>query len=210
MYSVVLMMALTSGAEAPAGLFKHGCCGGCTGYSSCYGSCYGGCYGGCHGRRHRHHGCHGCYGSCSGYCTGYVYTSCCGTVVTACQGGYAAPVMPPGPGEMGTDPKLKPKPKPVEKVKPPEEGSIPGPATILVSLPADAKLFFNGTKTVSTSANRTFVSPALQPGKVYSYTLQAEVVRDGKVVTMAKKVEVRAGEATEVSFEVSAETVASK
>ena len=49
MYSIVLMMALTGSAEAPA-LGHHGCCGGCYG-GGCSGSCYGGGYS-CHGGGH--------------------------------------------------------------------------------------------------------------------------------------------------------------
>jgi uncharacterized protein (TIGR03000 family) len=57
MYSVVLMMAMTAGAETPDCGRRHGCHG-CNG--GCYGGgCYGGgCYGGgCYGG-----GCAGCYG----------------------------------------------------------------------------------------------------------------------------------------------------
>jgi uncharacterized protein (TIGR03000 family) len=104
--------------------------------------------------------------------------------------------------------------KPPEKVKkPPEEKETdtmaPAPATILVSLPADAKLTVDGNSTVSTSAKRTFVSPALERGKAYSYTLTAEVVRDGKPVAVTQKVVVRAGEETNVSLDLPVASVAS-
>jgi len=210
MYSVVLMMALTSGAESPA-LFKRGGCSGCSGYSACAGSCYGGCSGSCSGRKKlfggRKHGCRGssCHG-CSGYnsCCGTV-SSCCGAVAT-CYGGACA----------GATPMVAPPPpavKPPEKVKKPpeekEETLAPAPATILVSLPADAKLTVDEVATTSTSASRSFVTPVLENGKTYVYTLKAQIVREGKAVTVAKQVEVRAGEASQVSFEM-AETVASK
>src|SRR5438552_19157443 len=48
MYSVVLLMALSGGAEAPD-CHKHschGCSGGCSGYVE---TCHGGCSGSCHG-----------------------------------------------------------------------------------------------------------------------------------------------------------------
>jgi uncharacterized protein (TIGR03000 family) len=120
----------------------------------------------------------------------------------ACTGGgYIAPGAAPMPA---------PKPAPVkapEKVKkPPEEKEnetmAPAPATILVSLPADATLTVDGIKTVSTSAKRTFVSPVLQHGKTYSYSLTAEVVRDGKTVKVSQDVQVRAGEETNVTIEL--------
>jgi uncharacterized protein (TIGR03000 family) len=110
-------------------------------------------------------------------------------------------------------PKPAPAPKPPEKVKKPpeekEETLAPAPANILVSLPAEAKLTVDGVATTSTSASRSFVTPVLENGKTYIYTLKAEIVREGKAVTVAKQVEVRAGLTSEVSFEMP-ETVAAK
>jgi uncharacterized protein (TIGR03000 family) len=215
MYSVVLMMALTSGAETPA-FFKRGCSG-CSGSSCAGASCGGG--GGCSGRRglfsglcggghKRSRGCHGCSGG-SGY-------SCCGAAVS-CGGGYGCAGsgscggVAPAPAPMPAKPPVK-KPEPVKK--PPEEKeetlAPTAPATILVSLPADAKLFVDDAATTSTTASRTFVTPALENGKTYGYTLKAEVVRDGKVVSTAKQIEVRAGATSTVTLELPAETVASK
>src|SRR5262245_53429459 len=87
MYSVVVLLALSGGSEAPD--MGRGCrgggCSGCSGYVS---SCHG-CMGyasGCHGCRGggRRHGCHGCRGG--GGCHGYS---------TACHGccGGAGPIM---------------------------------------------------------------------------------------------------------------------
>ncbi len=97
-----------------------------------------------------------------------------------------------------------------EKVKAPSEdkSAIPAPATIVVSLPADAKLTVDDAPTVSTSANRVFVSPELQAGKDYHYTLKAEIVKDGKPVVITKKITVHAGEETVVSIEPTLETAA--
>ena len=69
-----------------------------------------------------------------------------------------------------------------------------------MSLPADAKLTVDGEATASTSGRRVFVSPALPTGQSYHYTLQAEVVVDGKSVTVSKTVAVRAGEQSEVTL----------
>lgn len=71
---------------------------------------------------------------------------------------------------------------------------------MLVSLPADAKLAIDGHVTTSTSTERSFVSPALEAGKDYQYTITAELVRDGKNVTESKTIVVRAGETTSVNF----------
>jgi len=86
-----------------------------------------------------------------------------------------------------------------------EEASA-APATILVNLPANAKLTIDDAATSSTSATRTFATPALETGKVYYYTLKAEIVRDGKTVTETKRVEVRAGELSRVSIELPVNT----
>src|SRR2546426_118647 len=98
-------------------------------------------------------GCHGGYGCAGGGCHG------------GCEGGY--PVPPPKTG----DPKVMPKKT---------EG--PSPATIIVSLPANARLLIDGNSTSSTSARRIFTSPTLQPGADYVYTLRAEIIRDGQTV----------------------------
>jgi uncharacterized protein (TIGR03000 family) len=244
MYSVVLMMAMTTGgAETPALGHRGGGCGG----GGCYGgSCYGGgggCYGGgggCHGRRHgRRGGGGGCCGSCygggggscyggggyggcyggggcygSGYgCTGGVsYGGCYGSGA-GCYGGgagcYGGGMGHPGMMQMGT-PGVKP--EGVKKMPKPDKTSEAAPpaATILVSLPADAKLSIDDSPTTSTGPSRVFVSPALAADRDFHYTLKAEVVRDGKPITMEKQVTVRAGRETPVTFTLPATGVASR
>jgi uncharacterized protein (TIGR03000 family) len=81
-----------------------------------------------------------------------------------------------------------------------DEVSGPSPATVIVTLPADARLTVDGSPTVSTSGTRVFVSPSLTPGKEFHYTLKAEVVRDGKPVVMEERIAVRAGEETRVTL----------
>jgi uncharacterized protein (TIGR03000 family) len=84
--------------------------------------------------------------------------------------------------------------------KPPEEVRAPAPATIFVTLPADAALTIDDTPTRSRAALRTFVSPPLDPGQTYHYTLKAEALRGGKAVTANQRIEVRAGRATRVEL----------
>jgi uncharacterized protein (TIGR03000 family) len=78
------------------------------------------------------------------------------------------------------------------------------PATIVVSLPAEAKLIIDDRTTVSTSAVRTFATPVLEAGKEYYYTLKAEVVRDGQTVTTTERVAVRAGQTSRISLDIPA------
>jgi uncharacterized protein (TIGR03000 family) len=176
MYSVVLLMAMTSSAEMPAchrgGRGCHG--GGCHG-GGCYGgSCYGGsCYGG------------SCYGGgCGG---GACYGGGCGG--GGCYGGvcYGMPTL------SGT-----------------AMASADAPATIVVTLPEDAKLSIDDEPTTSTSGNRVFVSPSLPTGHDYHYTLKAEVMRDGKAVTVEETITVKAGEETRIELKLPATAVASR
>ena len=100
--------------------------------------------------------------------------------------------------------RARPSTKEPEKISKPKEGKKatrgPAPATIIVSLPANAKLTVDETVTKSTSATRVFISPALQVGQEYLYNLKAEVVQNGKTITLAKQVTVRAGNETTVSL----------
>ena len=252
MYSVVLLMALSGGAETPAadcagcygggcyggygcngggchggglfshgcrggGLFSHGCRGGglfshgCHGGSGCNGGgCHGGygCNGGgCHGGGLFHrggHGCHGCNGGCYG---GYGCNGGCHGAAVGCAGGAGcagcegAPAPAPAP---------MPAPAPdKKKTKSGEEANLSAPATVIVSLPAEATLKVDDYLTTSKSATRLFVTPALTRGQEFSYTLTGEIVRDGKPVVATKQVTVRAGEETRVAIEFP-ETVAAK
>ena len=205
MYSVVLLVALSGGAETTE-FGKHGCsgcsgvsCHGCSGYSSCHG-CHGGrkhsrCHGcsgcsgyvgcngcsgchGCHGRRHKHsrcHGCSGCYGTV--YCNG---GGCNGSVgcsgSVGCNGGHTAV-------QTTTD-------------------SV---ARIIVNVPAGARVTVDGTETKSTSERRVFLTPALEQGE-YAYTLQAQVDRDGQTVTETRLVTVRPGQTTTATFELATQS----
>jgi uncharacterized protein (TIGR03000 family) len=81
---------------------------------------------------------------------------------------------------------------------------------VVVNLPADAKLTANGQATTTTSGRRVFVTPELESGKTYSYLLKMSVDRNGQSVEETKKVLVRAGEESKVSFDVPAVATASK
>ena len=172
---------------------KHGCCGGCHGcHGGCYGSCNGGCYGSCNG------GCNGsynggCNGSCNGGCVGSYNGGCVG--YEGGNGCVGAPIVAPS---------VAPVVIPEKKMS-----QASAPATIIVRLPAEAKLTVDGNVTTSTSAQRVFVSPALEQGQEYFYTLTAEVVRDGKSASRTERIAVRAGEETNVNITFPA-TVASK
>jgi len=202
MYSMIMMMAMsTAPADVDFGRRGcHGCCGGC--WSSCYGCC-GGCYGGwssCHG-------CCGGYGgwsSCSGCCGGY--GGCYGG---GCFGGgcFGTPVM--GVTPMTTTPMGGTTTPMGGTTKPEGMTTGPAPARLLVSLPADAKLLIDDNPTKQTSASRVFVTPPLQPGKTYAYTLTAERMSEGKPQRVSQEVTVRAGVDSQVNLSFSAVQTAS-
>ena len=114
--------------------------------------------------------------------------------------------MVPPPQEMPRKgPEKVPAPKPSGGEK---EVAVPTPATIVVSLPAEAKLLIDDAATMSASNLRVFASPSLEPGKDFYYTLKGELVRDGRTLTTSQLVKVRAGEETRIELEFPAETVA--
>jgi uncharacterized protein (TIGR03000 family) len=73
-------------------------------------------------------------------------------------------------------------------------------ATIRVDLPEDARLTFDGESTVSTGSQRVFVSPPLNRGRDFSYTLRSELRRGDKTTSVSKKITVRAGQETRVDL----------
>jgi uncharacterized protein (TIGR03000 family) len=81
---------------------------------------------------------------------------------------------------------------------------------VVVNLPAGSRLTIDDKPTSAIAETRTFVTPQIQPGYVYTYTLKADIVRDGKVEQVTKKVSVTAGQELKVSLTVPAEVVAAK
>jgi uncharacterized protein (TIGR03000 family) len=192
----------------------HGCSGGghsLFGGHGCSGSCSCSCSGGGH-RLFGGHGGHGCSGSCHGYsscsgccggCSGYVVCSGC-TGYIGCAGCAGGMAPPPPKGEKLDMPKEKKDDKKKDEVS---------TSTVVLSLPADAKVSIDGVATMSSSATRTFVTPELKPAREYVYTVSAEIVRDGQTLTISEQVTVRAGEETRVTFGIekfTALTVAAK
>lgn len=228
MYSAVLMLALTAGSET-ADFGRHGC----TGYTGC--SCpvvvksYG-CSTSCHGGLFARHGCHSVAPVCSTYrapvvatCSAYSCTSSCHGGLFArlrekhsCHGCTAAPACctPVVTGTCSTPVKMEPKMMPKSEAVPPpvdkKKVQAAAPATILVSLPAGARLTVDGAATTSTAAQRTLITPALEVGAEYAYTFRAEFVNEGRTMVQTQQVNVRGGATTTVEFNFSTQGVASR
>jgi uncharacterized protein (TIGR03000 family) len=73
-------------------------------------------------------------------------------------------------------------------------------ARLIVHLPPQANLTIDDNPTRSRSDTRVFLTPPLDPGKTYTYTLRGEINRDGRFVHETKTVEVKAGELSEVTL----------
>lgn len=190
MYSLVVLMALGTAGEAPEWGCGWGGYGGyCGGYSYCGG------WGGWGGY------CGGYYGGHCGY--GYAY---CAPVYSHCY----APVVYSHCAPVYCYPHIIPATPKKDDKKKPKDDEVSTQATIVVNVPAEAKLTFDGAVTTSTSTRRVFVTPELKPGTEYSYVVKVEVTRDGKPVVDEKKVTFKAGETAEVTLGETAAGVASR
>ena len=89
---------------------------------------------------------------------------------------------------------------PVES-KPIRTGHALTRGLIIVSLPADAQLFLDGQPSIVGTNLRTLISPELEPGKSYFYTLRVEVERHRKTFTDTQKVYFQPGREVHVSFD---------
>ncbi len=71
---------------------------------------------------------------------------------------------------------------------------------VTVQMPRDARLFVEGTLMPLTETQRTFETPKLEMGRAYTYTLRAEVVREGRIRSETQRVQVEAGKPLTVAF----------
>jgi uncharacterized protein (TIGR03000 family) len=97
-----------------------------------------------------------------------------------------------------TVPDALPAPKDTKNGDPKDK--LPAPAKVMINLPADARLLFNGTVATGTGTVRTFTTPELQPDADYGYELTAEVERDGRTERVTGRVIVRAGMTTSITL----------
>jgi uncharacterized protein (TIGR03000 family) len=116
------------------------------------------------------------------------------------KSGTTLPPPTPGKGKKGGK---------AEKDDDEPTTQAPTTGTILVNLPAAARLTVDGRPTTSTTATRMLVTPELQPGYEYYYTLRAEIMRDGRAVAQTQRVAVHRGERARVSFDFASGGVAS-
>ena len=200
------------------------CGGGQPYYPASYASCCG--WGGHHFKHH--HGCYSaCYG-CAGWgcgCAGWGHGCwspsyhCYGGGIAYSGIGYAGFGAYGNYGMYGTvpyvgAPALTPPivtihpvnaaqivdPKPIQ-IKPQVDSGSNNTASILVKVPANAKVFIDDYLMKSTSSERLFTSPELEPGRSYYYTIRVVIEKDGKPQEESRRVQIRAGETSWLAFD---------
>lgn len=201
-----------AGCSGGSGLFSGGFLGfgilfpsssrygpGCMGCSGCTGSyamsCYGGvsCYGGCYGSA---------YGYSGVYAEGPSLDPALPMAPPLMAGGILSfePPLADGPGVTALPPPYAPRPS---ELLPPATVDVSANfATVVVSLPADARLFVEGQEWTADAglATRTFRTPPIDPGRLYYYAFRMEVQRGGRAVQATEEVRLQAGKTARVTF----------
>lgn len=75
-------------------------------------------------------------------------------------------------------------------------------AHVTLSAPADAEIWFNGTKATTTGSVRNYDTPPLTPGSRYAYEIRSRWKENGHEVTQTQQVKFTAGSHVIVSFPV--------
>jgi uncharacterized protein (TIGR03000 family) len=222
MYSVVMLMTMSTAPD----ITVCGNRGGCRGYGGCYGGCTG--YGG--GSGNRYGGCGG--GGCGGYAYGgsgrmaygnnstypsysYSYPYSSGyTPYPAYSGNQVSPngtIVNSPNGTFST----------VSNPRTTQDGfvgdlnsvnwqqitasdgtvKLAAPAMLEVVVPEDAKISIDSKSSQATGTVRVFETPPLETGKDFTYQVTATATREGKEMKVEKQVTVRAGRATRATID---------
>jgi uncharacterized protein (TIGR03000 family) len=128
---------------------------------------------------------YGAYGYDPYYYDAYPYTSVSPTYDSDYNGPYTAAM----PNEADNSAAAAP------------PSSPDNTAHVTVSVPADARIFVDGTPMTSTGPVRQFHSPPLAPGRQYTYNFEARWNDDGREITQKQKVDVSAGAHPNVTFQ---------
>lgn len=81
----------------------------------------------------------------------------------------------------------------------PEEAQQVAAVTVVVPT-ADTQVWFGNTPTTQQGMERLFHSPALEPGKNFTYNVKARWTENGKAVERERQVRVQAGQKITVNF----------
>jgi uncharacterized protein (TIGR03000 family) len=87
---------------------------------------------------------------------------------------------------------------------PPADIAAPAPtagtATIILRVPADAQVFFDGNPTTQAGTEREYVTPPLAAGATFHYSIRARWTENGRPVEQTRRVPVTAGARVRVDF----------
>jgi uncharacterized protein (TIGR03000 family) len=111
---------------------------------------------------------------------------------------YSSPSYPYGYGFLAREPNDETQRKPLVPMR--EYAADPNSATMKVVVPANAEIWFEGSKTGQSGTTRTFVSPPLEPGRGFTYEVRARWTEGGKEVERTRQLHVHAGENVQVDF----------
>jgi uncharacterized protein (TIGR03000 family) len=89
-----------------------------------------------------------------------------------------------------------PPPPPVEARR---ANQNPNVARIVLNVPEDARVYLQDQRMTLTGPVRRFVSPQLQNGRDYLYTIRVEVDRNGETLTRTTEARVRGGRQVSVA-----------
>ncbi len=82
--------------------------------------------------------------------------------------------------------------------------AVAEPAYISVWVPADAEIWFDGTRTNGTGSFREYVSPPLTPGRSFTYEVRARWRQDGQEVSQVRRIAVQSGARVTIDFRTTA------
>jgi uncharacterized protein (TIGR03000 family) len=175
MYSVMMAAMLTAGTTAPQ-WGGHGSYASPGAVAVSWGGCYGMYGSGAFGCAGGMYACVGCYGGYSSWWSGTGSGPWTGGSVSA-PAAFGAPLS--------------------YHAKATDEAA---PAKVIVQLPAGARLFVEGKEIALDPETGSFTTPKLEAGAAFVYTLKAQAIRGGRVVSETKDIRVSAGGQTRVRF----------
>ena len=85
---------------------------------------------------------------------------------------------------------------------PPKTSPVNNTVTLNLTVPADAKIWVEGSMMVQTGTQRQLVSPPIEPGYDYTYHVEARWNRDGREVRRKRQITVHAGDVINLTFPV--------
>jgi uncharacterized protein (TIGR03000 family) len=192
--AALLAGALLMGTGEPCQAGRGG--GGYGGSRGGYGGGYRGSYGGYRGYYGGYRGYRGYYGGYLGYPYYPFYPYDPYFYMPAFAVGYPA-LYAPAPAA----PYLA-APAALETLPPPQPAFRETAGHVVVKLPADAELWFNGTRMNATGPARSFQTPVLAPDARVTYEARARWLEDGRALIQTQRFSVGTGDHVTVSFPI--------